>query len=186
MTRNTLGLIKTGLVFGLFSFLAIVYFHDAGVPETLTQKEREYVLCTRAEFHDATLQFTDDILLFVSHPEQERQWVDRLILDLNELLGLEHQMVNDRIFWVKDPAVVLTFQKTMESCITATETACDQMAKEVIQRVENDDFAQDEVGYRRLAQLLERIAATTPISNRDFCDQRKCFWCKCRRHWKFK
>ena len=183
MRKQFLKLFKiTPLLFSAFLFC--LYYgasnHDNGIPAELTPQQNLKAVSLAKDWVESLRNVCEAMDQFVDHPAAESEKISILINELESYKRLRKQISCVPEFF--STSVDLPEEVNSPVLTNACEQlskASERMCAEVQRRSQTDDF--DSAGYRRVENSFWSIVDSS--DEYGFCDVRKCFWCKLRKHW---
>ncbi len=168
--------IKTILIPVLVIFYGLIWFHDDGIPETLTKADEAYVLNTHGRLEQRMTQVIEEIEQFIAEPERETELCVSLAATVDSWYAVGNKVHNDGRFLVVT-AELSSQENRLQQLVTDLEIASQEMAEEIKRRVDGEEYDQDgyDVLYRAFSQDLQANGASIP------CSKGKCFWCQLRK-----
>ena len=160
-------------------FMMMVWFHDDGLPETLSEADQAYVLQQSQIAEGRMRDVVDEMRRFVAEPDRESEVADELIDAVYSWVEIGQKQTNDKRFFVK-----FNDDQYRRQCERLTqlsgelESVTDDMTEEVLARRERGEH--DQEVYDRLREAFSDASLSWTDSG-DFCDKRKCFWCYCQK-----
>ena len=153
-------------------FLVCVFFHDNGVPKSITESEKQHVLdvVAEAELHqEAIIRGMEE---FVLYPDEESRISCEIIAAFEELRPcIEEASVNPVFFVGFEECIPVAerFKELNERSLVAG----DDMATELARRVEAGDW--DREVYKELQIAFESCVCQEAAC----CTPADCGWCRC-------
>ena len=163
---------------GSVGFFVALDNHDDGIPDSLTSQEQDFVLATSEEWNCQMERVIFHMKEFVARPQNETVCVKALIDALKPATELTDRICHDPLFFVESHDSEQT--EVSIQLFNEFKLAEQKMIDEVLRRHEDPDFEVDQESYDLLIKAFKQMSDKPT----DFCDSRKCFWCKAKRHFK--
>jgi len=149
-------------------------FHDDGIPDSLSDNEKEYVLSVWEQADQHFDEVIEKINLFVEHPERETEICKDLAEAYDQLFVTSISM-NEAPFYVQFAEVNEVSLKMKAKAENEFLTAIDELVEEILRRREQGDV--DQAAYDLLASSINRELNAGPTVH---CNPNQCRWCQAR------
>ena len=171
MARRILILTQVICIFGV-----TVWFHDDGLPDSLSEADQTYVLQQSQLAESRMRDVVDGMRRFVAEPDRESEMADRLVDAVDSLVEICNEIVEDpRFFTEFDSIRNRNQQDRFAEVEKELNSATDEMVEELWARKERGEYNQE--AYDRLVVAFKKVSPNWTELPDCVCDKRKCIWC---------
>ena len=171
MARRILILAQVICIFGV-----TVWFHDDGLPDSLSEADQTYVLQQSQLAENRMRDVVDGMRRFVAEPDRESETADSLVDAVNSWVEINNEMIEDpRFFTEFDSIRNRNQQDRFAEVEKELNSATDEMVEELWARKERGEY--DQEAYDRLKMAFEKTSWNWTELPDGVCDKRKCIWC---------
>ena len=173
MARRILILAQVICIFGV-----TVWFHDDGLPDSLSEADQTYVLQQSQLAENRMRDVVDGMRRFVAEPDRESEMADRLVDAADSLVEICNEIVEDpRFFTEFDDIRSRNQSQRLEGLAIDLAAASAEFVEAITARSEYGEH--DREAYERMAIAFRNgsnMSLATPKLD-GVCDKRKCIWC---------
>ena len=171
MARRILILTQVICIFGV-----TVWFHDDGLPDSLSEADQTYVLQQSQLAESRMRDVVDGMRRFVAEPDRESEMADRLVDAVDSLVEICNEIVEDpRFFTEFDSIRSRNQQDRFAEVEKELNSATDEMVEELWARKERGEYNQE--ACDRLVVAFKKVSPNWTELPDCVCDKRKCIWC---------
>ena len=155
--------------------------HDNGIPTELTPQQTEQCVQYIAELQASYDQVFKTFDLFVDRPDQQTEMLQKLIEDTEQIRKLSDRLVAHPEAYSPSFKLPDDIELWIESRADVFQATTERFVAEITRRADSGEFDADSEGFLGLEKLWVEIYRCD--DERDFCDPKKCKWCKLRQYW---
>ena len=174
MARRILLLLPFIQAIGIFGVM--VWFHDDGLPDSLSEADQTYVLQQSQLAENRMRDVVDGMRRFVAEPDRESEMADRLVDAVELSIEITNEIIEDpRFFTEFDSIRNANQQERFVEVTKQMNSATDEMVEELLARKERGEY--DQEAYDRLTVAFKKTTQNRKELPDGVCDKRKCIWC---------
>ena len=171
MARRILILTQVICIFGV-----TIWFHDDGLPDSLSETDQTYVLQQSQLVENRVRDVVDGMRRFVAEPDRESEMADRLVDAVDLWVEITAEIIEDpRFFTEFDSIRNGKQQERFAEVAEELNSAAEKMVEELWARRERGEY--DQEAYDRLVVAFEKTSPNWTELPDSVCDKRKCIWC---------
>ena len=174
----TIARFKNFLKLAIGIFVLLVWSHDDGRPDTLSESDQAYVMQQAQASEDRMVDILDKIDRFVCEPNREVEMAEALASAVDSWREIDNKIESDGRFYVKcdDDRYASQIQRLLQ-LNNDFDDASEILVREILSRLEREEC--DPKVFDILCPSFSQAANGSPENHP--CDKRRCFWCRSKR-----